>query len=67
VGWLHSQSNQLWAFGLGATYFGNAPCPGALPYTELAVFFLIGESLQNFDLKNVISTNTKDFSWKKWK
>jgi hypothetical protein len=32
-----------------------------------AVFFLLANFWQNFDLKNVISTNnTKDFSWEKW-
>ncbi len=30
------------------------------------VCFFIGEFSQKFDLKNVISTNTKDFSWEKW-
>jgi hypothetical protein len=29
------------------------------------VFFL-GELLPNFDLKNMISIFTKDFSWEKW-
>jgi hypothetical protein len=29
-------------------------------------FIFIGEFSQKFDLKNVISTNTKDFSWEKW-
>jgi hypothetical protein len=28
--------------------------------------FLIGKISQKFDLKNVILTNTKDFSWEKW-
>jgi hypothetical protein len=27
---------------------------------------LIGEFPSHFDLKNMILTNTKDFSWKKW-
>jgi hypothetical protein len=30
------------------------------------VFFLLGEFSQKFNLNNVISTNTKDFSWNKW-
>jgi hypothetical protein len=28
--------------------------------------FFIGEFSQKFNLKNVMSTNTKDFSWEKW-
>jgi hypothetical protein len=33
--------------------------------TRTSVFF-IDEFLQRFDLKNVILTNTKEFSWEKW-
>ncbi len=29
-------------------------------------FFFIGEFTQKYELKNVISTNTKELSWEKW-
>jgi len=36
-----------------------------IPYGFTSGFF-IGEFSRKFDLKNVISTNNKDFSWEKW-
>ncbi len=35
------------------------------PLSVVPVFFSIGEFLQKFDLKNVISTTSKDFRWEK--
>jgi hypothetical protein len=44
---------------MGHSHSKNHPTP-------TPVSFFIGEFLQKFDLENVISTNTKDFSWEKW-
>jgi hypothetical protein len=34
-------------------------------FHQMFCFFILGEILQNFDLKNMISTYSKDFPWKK--
>jgi len=34
--------------------------------SKVPVYFFIGEFSQKFDLKNVILTNAKEFSWEKW-
>jgi hypothetical protein len=60
----------------GHFILSNAPSPGTfrppmvngffwLFLLVLASFSFIGEFLPNFDLENVTSTYTKDFSWKK--
>jgi hypothetical protein len=53
-------------------YFGGKFCYSLKtmiimsPFTTLqCIVFFIGDFLQKFDLKNVILTNTKDFSWEK--
>jgi hypothetical protein len=42
---------------------GGPKCMGCM---YESVCFFIAKILQNFDLKNMILTDTKDFSWEKW-
>ncbi len=46
-------------FVVGLAYQGNDIVFGF-------IICFVGEFLQNFDMKNVISINRKDFSWEKW-
>jgi len=49
---------------LGPLFWECPPLIGSLSNTKHPCF-LLGEFSQKFDLKNVISTNTKYFSWEK--
>ncbi len=43
---------------------GGPKCMGCM-YDESVCFFLLPKFSQKFDLKNMILTDTKDFSWGK--